>query len=52
VQFKAVQEQPEIAKNEVICMIHREMYRPGCNQAPTVPKKNLLCCGMLAGFTP
>ena len=32
IQFTAVQEQPEIAKNEVLCVIHREMYVFGCNR--------------------
>ena len=32
-QFTAVvREQPEIAKNEVFCVIHREMYFLGCNK--------------------
>jgi hypothetical protein len=31
-QFTAVQEQPEIAKNEVFWVIHREMDFLGCKQ--------------------
>ena len=31
-QFTALQEQPETAKDEVLCAIHREMYCLGCNR--------------------
>ena len=37
-QFTAVQEQPDVAKNEVFCGLHREMYCLGCNRRVCTPR--------------